>query len=105
MRYFILTLAAVGLLSAPALANHAEGHVDLHNITVKVNGLVCDFCARALEKVFYKQDGVQSVDVNLAEHYVTLGLDDTAHLSDEEITQHITDAGYSVVEIIHPESH
>ena len=30
-----------------------------------MNGLVCDFCARAVEKVFGEQEGVTGVDVDL----------------------------------------
>ena len=33
-------------------------------VKIGVNGMVCDFCARAIEKVFMKQDAVESIDVN-----------------------------------------
>lgn len=100
MRIAILTFAALILIGGPALANHTAGHeAALNHITVKVNGLVCDFCARALEKVFYKQDGVEAVDVNLDEHYVKLDVAEGTEMSDDLIKQLITDAGYNVVEI------
>ena len=34
-------------------------------IDVEVEGLVCDFCAQSIEKVFMKQPGVSVVYVNL----------------------------------------
>ena len=34
-------------------------------IKVDVEGLVCDFCAQSIEKVFMKQPGVEVVYVNL----------------------------------------
>ena len=103
MRIFLLTLASLTLFTLPALANHTEGHKSIHTTTVNVNGLVCDFCARAIEKVFYKQEGVEGVIVNLDEQKVTLETDDTSTLTDEQISALITEAGYNVVSIKHDE--
>lgn len=100
MKKLLLSLAALTLFATPALANHTAEHANLHTITVKVNGLVCDFCARAVEKVFYQQDGVEGVDVNLDEHAVKIDVHDGIELGDELITKLITDAGYNLVEIM-----
>lgn len=99
MKKLLLSLAALTLLATPALANHTPEHASVHSIRVQVNGLVCDFCARAVEKVFYKQDGVEGVNVNLDDHIVTLDIQDGKDLDDALITQLITDAGYNLVEI------
>ena len=43
-----------------------------------VNGLVCDFCARALEMTIGKKDAVKAIKVNLKEKVIDLkvsGLD------------------------------
>jgi copper chaperone CopZ len=104
------------LLTTPALANHqGHSHLDItgkeagqtlpkikdanHTITVKINGLVCDFCARALEKVFGKREEVSGIDVNLDTKIVTIGFKKDADIDDATITKLITDAGYNVVEI------
>ncbi len=63
---------------------------------VSVNGLVCDFCARALEKVFGKQDEVNTIDVNLDTKIISISFKDGQNLDDETITNLITDAGYNV---------
>ena len=34
-------------------------------IKIGVEGMVCDFCAQSIQKVFLKQAGVEKVDVNL----------------------------------------
>ena len=34
-------------------------------IDISVQGMVCDFCAQSIEKVFMKQPGVEVVYVNL----------------------------------------
>ena len=66
------------------------------DVHVSVNGLVCDFCARALEKVFGKQDAVKAIDVNLDDKIITINFIDGKTLDDETITKLITDSGYSV---------
>lgn len=101
MRLTLLMFSTLVFLVSPAFAHHTPEHTaGFHTITVKVNGLVCDFCARALEKVFYQQKEVQGVDVNLDDHNVRLEISDGTDIPDDKITSLITDAGYNVVEII-----
>jgi copper chaperone CopZ len=59
---------------------------------VDVNGLVCDFCARALEKVFGREDAVSDIDVDLDEKIVTINFNDDQTLDDDTITELITHA-------------
>ena len=66
---------------------------------VSVNGLVCDFCARALEKVFGKKEEVKAIDVDLDKKIITINFNDSQTLDDETLTQLITDAGYNVEDI------
>lgn len=66
---------------------------------VNVNGLVCDFCARALEKVFSKEAAVTSIDVDLDKKMVTVIFKDGQMIDDDRLKQLITDAGYSVGDI------
>lgn len=82
----IILMAAMVL--SPIIAN-AE------TVNVKVNGLVCSFCAIALEKTFSKK-GVDNIDVNLSDKYVQFELPEGKELSDEEITETVNDAGYDV---------
>lgn len=70
-------------------------------VEVDVNGLVCDFCARALEKVFSKKDEVSSIDVNLNKKLITIHFKEGQTLSDETITKLIVDSGYSIEGIRH----
>lgn len=91
MRKLILTLALI-TISTPAFAVGKT-------VTVDVNGLVCDFCARSIEKIFSKQAAVENVNVNLDDKIVTIGLKDGQELDDETITKLITDSGYDVEKI------
>jgi copper chaperone CopZ len=76
-----------------------EGAVCKNLIDVKVNGLVCDFCARALEKVFSKQPAVAGIDVNLDKGHVSIALQDGGQMDDSTLGELITDSGYNVVDI------
>jgi len=69
------------------------------SIIVHINGLVCDFCARSLEKVFGKQEEVESVKVDLEKKIITLNFKDTKDIDNMNIIKLITDAGYNVVGI------
>lgn len=90
----ILALGLVLLLSTPAVAAAAGTH-----IRVTVNGLVCDFCAVSMKKIFMKKDSVSAVDVNLTTKIVQIDLKPGKALDDAEIKKGITDAGYDVVSI------
>lgn len=64
-----------------------------------VNGLVCDFCARALEKTIGKNDAVKSITVDLRDRIITINFNENKKLENSIIEQLIADAGYSVREI------
>ncbi|MEM9102265.1 MAG: heavy metal-associated domain-containing protein [Pseudomonadota bacterium] len=68
-------------------------------VDVKVNGLVCDFCARALEKVFGKQEEVSGIAVDLDNGKVVVTLKEGQKIDNVTLTALITDSGYNVVDI------
>jgi len=93
MKKLMMIVSALMVLSvSPAFAVGQVVHVG-------VNGLVCDFCARTIEKTFGKQEAVEGVNVNLDEKLVTINFKDGQSLDDDTITQIITDAGYNVEKI------
>ncbi len=96
MKNFILTLLC--LVTFPSLSYAAGSWA-----TVNVSGLVCDFCARAVEKVFSKQDAISHVKVDLGKKTITLQFKDKKNLDDKTIDQLVTDAGYKIVSIIREE--
>lgn len=93
MKKLFLTTAILFSLTIPAFAAHSNGTVYVH-----VNGLVCDFCARALEKVFGKQEAVESIHVDLDEKLITIHFNEGQKLDDKTITQLVVDSGYHVRE-------
>ena len=68
-------------------------------VYVSVNGLVCDFCARSIEKMFEKKEAVSSISVDLENMLITIFLRDNQKLNDETIIELIKDSGYDVTEV------
>lgn len=99
MKRTLFAFAFVLIVSIPAFATHPGG-----TVYADVNGLVCDFCARALEKVFGRQDAVESINVDLDEKVITIHFNEGQKLDDETIIELIADSGYDVREIRHDES-
>ena len=69
-------------------------------VYVSVNGLVCDFCARSIEKMYEKKDAVSRISVDLENMLITIFLRDNQKLNDETIIELIKDSGYDVIEAI-----
>lgn len=65
-------------------------------VNVKVDGLVCDFCARALEKVFGKRNDVEGIKVDLDNGNVVVAMKPGQTIDNSTLTELITDSGYNV---------
>ena len=88
MKCFLYALSlALILLSAPAFAE---------TVKVGVDGMVCDFCAQSIKKVFLKDENVSDVQINLDEKRVTIVTKEGASISDEAINEAIDYSGYKV---------
>jgi copper chaperone CopZ len=85
----MITLAAIG---ASTLA--AAGTIEM-----KVNGLVCGFCAQGIEKTLRKKAATADVLVNLEHKLVAVQTKEGTDLTDAEVTKALTDAGYDVKSI------
>ena len=75
---------------------------DLANVQiviVDVNGMVCDFCARGIEKTFQKDMGFRKIDVDLANGKVLLAYAATKKIVKEDIEQKILSNGQAVTDI------
>ncbi|MCY4444066.1 MAG: heavy metal-associated domain-containing protein [Proteobacteria bacterium] len=65
-------------------------------VQAKVNGLVCDFCARSLEKVFLKKSEVSQIKVDLKAGVVDISMKEGKTLDDTTIKTLFADAGYDL---------
>ncbi len=68
-------------------------------ITVKATGLVCDFCARAMEKVLMKRPEVAGLSVDLTKKTVTIRVNKGSTLDDDTVTTLVKSSGYGIESI------
>ena len=66
---------------------------------VSVNGMVCDFCARGVEKAFVKDPDVMKIDVDLELGSVLIAYGSKAQPSERDIGKRIRSNGLDVVDI------
>lgn len=95
MRILFVILAIILVLNSDS----ASAEEQCNTVNVKVNGLVCDFCARALEKVFSKREEVSGIKVDLNNGNVLVNVKPGNNIDDATLTKLITDSGYSVTGI------
>ncbi|MFN7056831.1 heavy-metal-associated domain-containing protein [Hyphomonas sp.] len=81
--------------ASPVTTEAAKGEF----VTAHVNGLVCDFCAQAIQKVFGREAAVASVNVNLGGGVVEIAMKPGQTMDDAAITRLIRNSGYALVKI------
>ncbi|MEO1643027.1 MAG: heavy-metal-associated domain-containing protein [Pseudomonadota bacterium] len=98
---FALTAAALAFTAPAALAQDAatETAASQTLVTAKVNGMVCDFCARAVTKVFGKEEAVDNVHVDLDKGEIHVRLKGGEDMSDDRIGELVKKSGYDLVSI------
>ncbi|HTK85971.1 MAG TPA: heavy metal-associated domain-containing protein [Patescibacteria group bacterium] len=96
MRKLIIVIMALALLATALPVQAADAKPD---ITLNVSGLVCDFCARAIEHVFRKQAAVKDVTVDLDNGRVTIDLNPGKTIDDKTLGRLMADSGYTVTGI------
>jgi len=114
----ILSLSILLFISTFALANeqdhsnhdHNHDHMESNQIeiqagsidpngtlmTVAVEGMVCDFCAQAIEKVFMKREEVAGITVNLDYQNVIISLKSEKDIKNTIIEELFLNAGYNI---------
>src|ERR1041385_4878329 len=68
-------------------------------IEMKVNGLVCAFCAQGIEKKLRKQDATADVFVNLEHKLVAVALKPDKDIADDALKSLLTEAGYTLKDV------
>lgn len=68
-------------------------------VVVDVLGVVCDFCATAMNKIFSKRDEVAAIYVDLDKKTLSLVINDGSDLSDKQIEKLAKQAGYRIAAI------
>ena len=110
----ILSLSILLFVSTFALANEQDhsnhNHMESNQIevqvgsidpngtlmTVAVEGMVCDFCAQAIERVFMKREEVAGITINLDDQNVIISLKSEKDIDNTTIEELFLNAGYNV---------
>ncbi len=71
----------------------------LYDIKIHVKGLVCDFCARSVEKTFGKNKAIESIAVDLENGIIGLNLKENTGITEEEIANLVKSSGYAIESI------
>lgn len=66
---------------------------------ISVMGMVCDFCARGIEKTFQRDKSVQKIDVDLANGKVLIAYVGGTQIDADKINQQILSNGQNVTGI------
>ena len=110
----ILSLSILFFVTTFALANEQDhsnhNHMESNQIEVQVGsidpngtlmivaveGMVCDFCAQAIEKVFMKKEEVAGININLDDQIVIISLKSAKDIENTIIEELFINAGYNV---------
>lgn len=94
----LISTAPMSALAKDVKLNGPE-IVAIADISVGLNGLVCDFCTLALNKTFKKRDEVRGTYIDLDTKTLSVALADNQTLDDAAVMSLVKKAGYSVTKI------
>ena len=78
--------------------NFLDGLINSQVAVVNVNGMVCDFCARGIEKTFMKDKAVKRVDVDLERGKVLIAYTKEKEIDFDEIKSKILANGQNAID-------
>ena len=87
MRIHFVAFTLLTLLSISAQAGTIE---------MKVNGLVCGFCAQGIEKTLRKNPATADVVVSLEDRLVAVATKEGQDISDDDLKKALTSSGYDL---------
>ena len=99
MKFHFITICLIFFMLVTYKKIKSQNKIENEVLSISVNGLVCDFCARSIEKLFSKKESVKNINVNLEEMLITINLKKGKSLNDDMIRQVIRDSGYDIKEI------
>lgn len=82
-------------LSAKKIQKLSIRHFE-NKIELNILGIVCDFCARSLEKTFKKQKEVKKIELDMNTNLLTIYLKKDMNIDDRRLHKLVKDAGFTV---------
>ncbi len=100
MNKFFAAIAAVTIAFVALVATAAHAANDAgNNIVLKVNGMVCSYCAQGIEKRLSKLPQTDKVYVNLGQKTVAVQAKAGQKFDLAKVKAEVVDAGYDVTSI------
>jgi copper chaperone CopZ len=75
------------------------GLKDLQIAVVNVQGMVCDFCARGIEKTFTRDKNVKKIDVDLSKGKVLIAYNNSQEIKFDDIKEKILINGQNAIDM------
>ena len=75
------------------------GVTDSQIAVVNVKGMVCDFCARGIEKTFKKDTNVKKIDVDLRKGKVLIAYNNSQEIKFDDIKEKILINGQNAIDM------
>tara|TARA_B100000242_G_scaffold286019_1_gene251144 strand:- start:1031 stop:1432 length:402 start_codon:yes stop_codon:yes gene_type:complete len=79
--------------------NFVMGLEDSQIAVVNVKGMVCDFCARGIEKTFKKDINVKKIDVDLSKGKVLIAYNNNKKIKFDDIKEKILINGQNAIDM------
>jgi copper chaperone CopZ len=80
--------------------NFVMGLEDSQIAVVNVKGMVCDFCARGIEKTFKKDINVKKIDVDLSKGKVLIAYNNNKKIKFDDIKEKILINGQNAIDMV-----
>lgn len=90
------SLIRMGLTLGLAIILQVQAQDPPRSIALKVDGLVCAFCAQGISKTISKMEASDEVLVSLENGLVAIALKPDQDIPDEALREALINAGYSV---------
>ena len=94
----VLTLALIGLLMT-AMVIPAFAQDPSTQISIRVDGLSCPFCAYGLEKKLKRLEGTEKVRIDIDRGVAEITVAEGKTIQEDRLKKAVTDAGFTPREI------
>ncbi len=87
------------MLIAPLLSQSAKAEDMSAEISIRVDGLTCPFCAYGLEKKLKRLDGAEKIHIDIEKGIAHIQLVEGKKMEEKDLKQAVEDAGFTAKEI------
>ncbi|VAX33656.1 hypothetical protein MNBD_NITROSPIRAE01-2198 [hydrothermal vent metagenome] len=96
-----LLLVMMLMLIAPLLTQSAKAEEMSAEISIRVDGLTCPFCAYGLEKKLKRLDGAEKIHIDIEKGIVLIQVVEGEKVKEKDLKQAVEDAGFTAKDIIY----